>query len=138
MQLVRFKLPALIAFTWALAGCVDLPARFTPVSLHEANDLLGRPDVALVEALDEGETGRLPDALLWQMTGPGAAEPSALPAGPVLVVGSSETAARRAAARLARSGNSAVYVFVPGNAEERGALVAAAMATKEELRGEDS
>jgi hypothetical protein len=138
MPLVRSKLLALTALTCALAGCMELPARFTPVSLEGANDLLGRPGVALVEALDEGATGRLPDALRWHVTGPLAGEPMDLPAGSVLVVGSSDIAGRRVAARLARSGNREVYVFVPGNAEERGALMAAALATKEELRGEDS
>ncbi len=119
-------------------ACLELPRHFTPVSLEEANALVADPGVTVVEAVTGGSLrdAALPGAIRWQLQDSWLSEP--VPPGAVLVVGSSQSAAYRAAADLARGGNRTVSVFVPGSQEERSRLYAVASRSKEVPGGEDS
>lgn len=142
MRLGLRLLFALAATAWlgalASTACLELPPHFRAVSLERANALIADPNVGLVEVIEEGiPAARLARGLRWRLGVGGGARPRVAEAA-VLVVAATRPAARASAAALVREGHRPVYLFVPDNDAERGALVAAALAAKEEAGGEDS
>jgi hypothetical protein len=119
--------PALLfGVALALLACPAPPPSFRVVDLGEAQALVERREVILVEA----------PAVL---RGAAAPELPEVPRGSgVLVFGIDERSTRMRAAALARAGNRPVLVFVPRDAEERGRFYAVASPAEEDRRGEDS
>jgi hypothetical protein len=139
MAALATALAAAAALTAAVIVRLELPPHFRAVSLERANQLLGEPGVGLVEAVEAGTRPafRLPRSQRWQLGGSGTKGPEVPEAG-VLVVAIDAPAGRASAAALVRGGHRPVYLFVPDNDAERGALSAAALAAEEDSRGEDS
>lgn len=139
MAALATALAATVALTAAVIVQLELPPHFRAVSLERANQLLREPGVGLLEAVEAGTRPafRLPRSRRWQLGGSGAQLPEVPEAG-VLVVAIDAPAGRASAAALVRGGHRPVYLFVPDNDAERGALTAAALAAEEDSSGEDS
>jgi hypothetical protein len=131
--------PAALLLVALLAGCGEAPRSFREATLPEASELLRDPSIRVVEALDgPGRGFGTARGLRWRLdVGPPGGQPE-VGDGPVLVLGSSQDAAHRSAAALARSGHRPVWVFVPETDGERAALAAAPLEAKEKTRGEGS
>lgn len=121
-------------------ACSPLPPSFEEVSLAAARELLGDPQISLIDVLarENAEGDALPGGFRWDLGQDAAPDPRGLPAGAVLVIASNRPTAHRSAAALARAGNHPVFVFIPRNAEERSSLYALALQTEERIRGENS
>ena len=129
-----------LAALWMLA-CSGAPPWFELVSLEQARELLGDPAIALVDVVADGtgQPGALPGGVRWKLGKARPMPPEEVPPDiGVLVVGSERSLGLRSAAALARAGNRPVYVFIPGDADERSSLYALALETKEESIGQDS
>ncbi len=121
-------------------GCGEPPRSFALVSIEEAQDLLRQGGVVLVDAFwaSEPVPDPLPGGIRWGLTRDAAGVPAEIPAGGVLAIGSSASAAYRSAAALARAGNQPVYACIPKTKQERSALFAVALQMKESPGGRDS
>lgn len=131
--------PAALLLVALLAGCGEGPRSFREATSSETSQLLRDPSVRVVEAIDgPGRGFGTARGLRWRLdVEPPGGQPLVAD-GPVLVLGSSEVAAHRSAAALARAGHRPVWVFVPQTEEERAALAAPALEAKEKTRGEGS
>jgi hypothetical protein len=104
-------------------ACGKSPAEFRVVGADEAQRLVERERLTLVEAVADAQN----------------ATQAEVPAGAgVLVFGLDAKVARARAATFARAGNRPVVVFIPRDADERGRFYALASQRQEERRGKDS
>ena len=122
----RARLALLVSVACVVTACPAPPVRFRVIAIEEAQRLVLRHEVVLVE---------VPPALL---SAPKEAVPAIRRGTGVLVFGVDERSTRARAAALARAGNHPVLVFVPRDAEERGRFYAVASPAEEDRRGEDS
>lgn len=97
-------------------------------------------DVVVVDAVDAG-IQPLPlvrGGVQWRLEADAPVLTPELRDGPVLVLGTAEATAYRAAAALARERNQPIYVLITTSAAERGTLYALEPQTEETPRGRDS
>ena len=134
-----------IVSVWALllaaclAGACERPASFTEIDLDEARRLV--ETTPLIVAVEPGEDAPGLDvgAIPWEVAaGSSPTPPKGLPAGPVLIVASTEHVGYRSAAALARRGNAGVRVVIVGSAEDRRRLYAGAHEPEESPLDTDS
>jgi len=119
----RVPLTWLLSVALAFIACGKAPAEFRVVGADEAQRLVERERLTLVEAVADAQN----------------ATQAEVPAGAgVLVFGLDARVARARAATFARAGNRPVIVFIPRDADERGRFYALASQRQEERRGKDS
>jgi hypothetical protein len=123
----------LVAATVLLTGCGEPRRSFREATLQQANALLADPEIAVVEALDPRARafGTLAPREYPSLDGTRDRGQPVVRPGAVLVLGSSQAAGFRSAARLAREGHETVWVFVPKSEDERRGLVLPAVQAKE-------
>ncbi|MEE2703032.1 MAG: hypothetical protein VX614_03315 [Myxococcota bacterium] len=121
-------------------SCAESPSSFREISLDEARRMIADGDVTVVDALAEGLEPEpvLAGGLRWKAAPTAPELPPGLPGGAVLIVGSSPELGYGSAAALARAGHRPVYVFITRSRQERNALVAVALRSRETSDGRDS